>query len=132
MPAHVPSPATLSNTSFAHAPLAKAPLTDVPLAPVLLAPVLFTHASGAKSRVAIHCGGAVYRDGDYFGAVVNLTHRVVARAMAGEVLITRTVADAIGESEFLDMEAIGEVALKGFPGPVELFLATASNARNPR
>ena len=82
-----------------------------------------------RPRVAIHCGGAVYRDGDYFGAAVNLTHRVVARAMAGEVLVTRTVADAIGESDYLDLEAIGEVALKGFPEPTELFLVTARNAR---
>ena len=32
---------------------------------------------------------AVYRDGDYFGGDVNLTHRVVARALGGEVLVTR-------------------------------------------
>ena len=63
---------------------------------------------------------------------MNLTHRVVARAMAGEVLITRTVVDAVGETEYLDMEPIGEVALKGLPEPVELFLAMARNARNPR
>ena len=25
-----------------------------------------------RPRVAIHCGGAVYRDGDYFGGDVNL------------------------------------------------------------
>ena len=34
-----------------------------------------------QPRVGIHFGRAVYRDGDYFGTEVNLTHRVVARAL---------------------------------------------------
>jgi len=79
-----------------------------------------------QPRVAIHCGNAVYRDGDYFGAAVNLAHRVAARAMAGEVLVTRSVAAAIGEDSYLDLEPIGEASLKGFPEPIELFLATAA------
>ncbi len=81
-----------------------------------------------RPRVGIHCGGAVYRDGDYFGGDVNLTHRVVARALGGEVLVTRSVVDAIGESEYLDLEPIGEVALKGFPEPTELSVACARGA----
>src|SRR4029077_3900023 len=45
-----------------------------------------------QPRVGIHCGEAVYRDGDYFGGQVNLAHRVVNRALAGEVLVTDRVA----------------------------------------
>ena len=82
-----------------------------------------------RPRVAIHCGWAVYRAGDSFGGDVNLTHRVVTRALAGEVLVTRPVVDAIGESEYLDLEPIGEVALKGLPEPTELYVATATNVR---
>ena len=48
-----------------------------------------------QPRVGIHCGDAVYRDGDYFGSQVNLAHRVVNRALAGEVLVTDRVAEAI-------------------------------------
>ncbi len=81
-----------------------------------------------RPRVGIHSGGAVYRDGDYFGGDVNLTHRVVARALAGEVLVTRPVVEAIGHSAYLDLEPIGEVALKGFPEPTELFVACARSA----
>src|SRR6185295_3711816 len=40
-----------------------------------------------QPRVGIHVGDAVYRDGDYFGSQVNLVHRVVNRALAGEVLV---------------------------------------------
>ena len=50
-----------------------------------------------QPRVGIHYGRAVYRDGDYFGGEVNLTHRVVARALGGEVMVTAAVVDAIGE-----------------------------------
>ena len=78
-----------------------------------------------QPRVGLHYGLAVYRDGDYFGTEVNLTHRVVARTLGGEVMITRAVVDAIGESAYLDFDPIGHVELKGFPEPVELFVVRA-------
>ena len=78
-----------------------------------------------QPRVGIHFGRAVYRDGDYFGTDVNLTHRVVARALGGEVMVTTAVADAIGDSAYLQFDAIGRVELKGFPEPVELFVVRA-------
>jgi adenylate cyclase len=79
-----------------------------------------------RPRVGIHCANAVYRDGDYFGTHVNLAHRVVNRAQAGEVLVTDRVTDAIREREGLDFEPIGEVNLKGFPAPTPLFIVRAA------
>jgi len=76
-----------------------------------------------RPRVGIHFGRAVYRDGDYFGTDINLTHRLVARALGGEVMVTTSVVDAIGRSPHLQFDPIGEVELKGFPAPVELFVA---------
>ncbi len=78
-----------------------------------------------QPRVGLHYGRAVYRDGDYFGTEVNLTHRVVARALGGEVMVTTAVADAIGDSAYLLFDPIGRVELKGFPEPVELFVVRA-------
>jgi adenylate cyclase len=75
-----------------------------------------------QPRVGIHYGDAVYRDGDYFGSQVNLAHRVVNRALAGEVLVTDAVCEAIVDREPLRFEPIGEVTLKGFPAPTELFV----------
>ncbi len=75
-----------------------------------------------QPRVGIHCGQAVYRDGDYFGGDVNLAHRVVTRTQGGEVMVTDSVVGAIGESEYLDFEPIGAVVLKGFPSATPLFL----------
>jgi adenylate cyclase len=78
-----------------------------------------------QPRVGIHRGRAVYRDGDYFGGEVNLTHRVVARALGGEVMVTAAVVDAIGGSDYLEFDPIGRVELKGFGEPVELFVVRA-------
>lgn len=80
-----------------------------------------------QPRVGIHYGDAVYRDGDYFGSQVNLAHRVVSRAQAGEVLVTDRVVESIEGNEQLAFEPIGEVSLKGFPAPTELFLIRAAS-----
>jgi adenylate cyclase len=76
-----------------------------------------------QPRVGIHNGAAVFRDGDYFGGDVNLAHRVVSRALGGEVLVTQALVDAIDGSDFLRFDAIGEVVLKGFPEPISLYIA---------
>ncbi len=81
-----------------------------------------------QPRVGIHSGDAVYRDGDYFGSQVNLAHRVVNRALAGEVLVTDRVADAIAERDQLELEPIGQVSLKGFPTPTDLFVVRAASS----
>jgi len=78
-----------------------------------------------RPRTGIHFGSAVYRDGDYFGGDVNLTHRIVARALGGEVIVTLSAVEQIGESDYLTFESLGELTLKGFPEPTELFVATA-------
>jgi adenylate cyclase len=81
-----------------------------------------------QPRVGIHRGHAVYRDGDYFGSEVNLAHRLVARALGGEVIVTAAVVDAIGLSGYLKFDPIGAVELKGFPNPVELSVARLREA----
>lgn len=75
-----------------------------------------------QPRVGIHFAKAVYRDGDYFGTHVNLAHRVVSRAQAGEVMVTDRIVEAIDGRGGLGFEPIGEVSLKGFPEPTPLFV----------
>jgi adenylate cyclase len=79
-----------------------------------------------QPRVGIHSGDAVYRDGDYFGSQVNLAHRIVNRALAGEVLVTDRVAATLESRPGLRLEPIGEVSLRGFPVPTELFVVGAT------
>jgi adenylate cyclase len=72
-------------------------------------------------RIGMHAGEALYRDGDYFGRDVNIAARVSARSAGGEVLVTRPVVQAAGPH--LRFERIGEIKLKGFSRPTEIFLA---------
>jgi adenylate cyclase len=74
-----------------------------------------------QSRIGLHVGVVLYRDGEYYGREVNLAARVAARAAGGEVLVTRAVDEAAGRG--LARERIGEVRLKGFSQATELFLA---------
>jgi adenylate cyclase len=77
-------------------------------------------------RIGIHYGQTLYRDGDYYGREVNLAARVVARSAGGEVIVTRPVVEAAGP--YVEFERIGEVRLKGFDEPTELFLARQAGA----
>ncbi len=74
-------------------------------------------------RIGMHFGEALYRDGDYYGREINQAARVVARAGGGEVLVTRPVVDAAAALDDVRFELIGEVGLKGFSEPTELFIA---------
>jgi adenylate cyclase len=75
-------------------------------------------------RIGIHYGEALYRDGDYYGREINQAARVVARAAGGEVLVTRPVVDMAASVDGVRFERIGEVGLKGFTEPTELFTAS--------
>jgi adenylate cyclase len=77
-----------------------------------------------EPRIGVHAGPTLYRDGDYFGREVNLASRVVARARGGEVIVSGTVVDAVGDVPHLKFEPIGNVKLKGFDEPVQLCRAT--------
>jgi len=74
-------------------------------------------------RIAVHCGVALYRDGDYYGRDINIASRVAARSGGGEVLVTRPVVDAVGTAPHLEFERIGDVRLKGFTDSTEVFVA---------
>ncbi len=74
-------------------------------------------------RIGIHCGEALYRDGDYYGRDVNIASRIAARSSGGEVLVTRPVMEQGGPH--LQLEPIGEIMLKGFSEPTEMFVARA-------
>jgi adenylate cyclase len=78
----------------------------------------------ASVRIGIHYGEALYRDGDYYGRDVNQAARVVARAGGGEVLVTRAVVETATGMDGLEFDRIGEVRLKGFSEPTELFIAS--------
>lgn len=75
---------------------------------------------GLQVRAGIHAGEIELRDGDIHGFSVDVAARMVDAARAGEILISRTVADLIagGPTELADR---GEYPMKGLNEPMRLF-----------
>jgi class 3 adenylate cyclase/YHS domain-containing protein len=81
-------------------------------------------AHGAPAvRVGLHHGAAVERDGDYFGATVNLAARVSGVATGGEVLLTAHTASLVPQLEGVLYEARGRQTMRNVREPVELVAA---------
>jgi adenylate cyclase len=80
------------------------------------------HRAGLpRARVGIHRGPVVVHAGDVFGLTVNVAARINEYARPREVLISAAVApDGI---EGVELEEIGEVALKGVSRPTVLLRA---------
>jgi adenylate cyclase len=74
-------------------------------------------------RVGMHTGSAVERDGDWFGATVNLAARVSAAAAGGEVLLTGATRDACGDVEGVELGERGRRAFRNVGEPVPVYAA---------
>jgi adenylate cyclase len=70
----------------------------------------------------VAAGPVVVQGGDYFGRTVNLASRVAARAQAGQVLVTGSVA-AAGPLDGVTLTDLGDLRLKGFAAPVRVLEA---------
>jgi class 3 adenylate cyclase/YHS domain-containing protein len=95
-----------------------------PASGVMLVERLLTHAAAdprfPSLRAGLHHGDAVLRDGDVFGAAVNLAARVAAEAHAGEVLGTEPIARA-ARAAGIAVADLGAVHLKNVTGAIPLF-----------
>ena len=74
-------------------------------------------------RAGMHHGPAVRRDGDWYGATVNLAARVAGLAAGGEVLLTGAARDAAGELAGVAFESRGEQRVRNVTGAVPIFAA---------
>lgn len=79
------------------------------------------------TRQGLHWGPVLYREGDYFGATVNLAARIVAEAAADRVLVSEAVRVHAADLETVAFVAAGRRRVKGVVEPVDLF-----EARRPR
>jgi class 3 adenylate cyclase len=80
-------------------------------------------------RCGVHFGPVARgRDGDVFGAVVNLASRLEGAADPGEVMVSGAVADALGEASPWRLEDAGERVLKNVPAPVLVYRVVAPEA----
>ena len=73
-----------------------------------------------EPRAGLHHGPVVARDGDYFGATVNLAARVASRAGSGQALATTEVARA-ATTAGVDTVALGIFRLRNVLDPVDLW-----------
>jgi class 3 adenylate cyclase len=81
-------------------------------------------AIGLELRTGIHMGECEMRGEKVSGVAVHAAARVMAAAGSGEILISRTVRDAIEASEVATIDR-GSHELKGVPGSWQLFAVAA-------
>jgi class 3 adenylate cyclase len=75
---------------------------------------------GLELRAGLHTGEIEVRGADIGGIAVHIGQRVCATAGAGEVVLSRTVADLVAGGGF-DLEDHGEHELRGVAGSWRLF-----------
>jgi class 3 adenylate cyclase len=78
--------------------------------------------NGIRVRIGIHSGKSVRRGDDLFGRNVAMAARVAAAADGGEILVSESVRDAIGDDVTFDDGR--DVELKGFSGTHRLYAVT--------
>lgn len=75
-----------------------------------------------RVRVGIHTGEARLSGRDYVGLEVNRAARIAAAAHGGQVLLSRTTADALAEPpDGIRLRDLGEHRLRDLPDPEHLF-----------
>ncbi len=77
-------------------------------------------------HAGVNVGRVVQRDGDLFGTAVNVASRIAEEAKPGEVVVARSVVDALEPIEGIEFEAAGATELKNISVPVDLFRARRS------
>ena len=99
-----------------------------PAAAILLALDLVNHEMAKPDhpavRAGIHYGSAVGRDGDWYGAAVNVAARIAELARSGEVLVSEATLKAAGEVADASFERRGDRELRGVPKPVAVLAAS--------
>jgi class 3 adenylate cyclase len=88
-------------------------------------------ASFPAARCGVHWGPALYREGDYFGAVVNFAARLVAAADRHQVLVSAAVRDRTIELAGIEVRPRGVTTLKGMLEAQELFDVVRSEHEPP-
>ena len=80
------------------------------------------------SVISGNIGSSKHMDYTVIGDVVNLASRLVDRAAAGQILLTRDVAGELGRQ--FDCRRIGEITVKGKSQPVEVFEIAGETERS--
>ncbi|BDX30724.1 hypothetical protein TUM20985_12710 [Mycobacterium antarcticum] len=79
--------------------------------------------NGIRVRIGIHAGKSVRRGDDLFGRNVAMAARVAAAADGGQILVSESVRDAVGDD--IDFDEGRDLELKGFSGTHRLYAVTS-------
>src|SRR6202049_1568839 len=77
-------------------------------------------------RMGLATGEAEFRDGDYFGAVLNRAARVMAAGHGGQVLLAESTAGLLSGVDLVDL---GPRRLRDLPTPIGVFQVRAAGLR---
>lgn len=82
------------------------------------------------TRAALNHGAVVRRGSDMFGATVNLTARLAARAEPGQMLATHPVAEA-AVARGIAVRSLGLMTLRSLPRSVEVYSIELAPSADP-
>ena len=76
-----------------------------------------------RVRCGLHTGAVERRDGDFFGSAVNRAARVMGAAHGGQVLLSKAVADNVGDRlpDGVSLLDLGAVRLRDLANPVRVY-----------
>ena len=78
-----------------------------------------------RARAGMACGPALAREGDYYGPVVNLAHRLVEIARPQSIVVAAELAAALADHEAFTFQRLRSRRIRGI-GRVEIYVAGAA------
>ncbi len=91
----------------------------------------FGSVDGLSVRMALHAGEAEARDGDYFGATLNRTSRLLSAGHGGQVLLSGDAADRVLPhlAPGITLRHLGAVPLKDINAPERVYQPVGEGLR---
>jgi class 3 adenylate cyclase len=85
----------------------------------LLAAQAWPEGAQVRVRIGLHTGEPAVVGDAYLGVDVNRAARICAAGHGGEILVSQTTRDLVGEG--VELRDLGAFALAGLPGPERIF-----------
>ena len=79
------------------------------------------HRAGLDLRIGVHFGPVLWQRGDVYGDTVNLAARLTAIARARQIVLSRTVFEAIDGTRRSRCERFERLRIKGIATPVAIY-----------
>jgi hypothetical protein len=84
--------------------------------------------AAVRVRIGLDVGAPLVADGAYVGLTVNRAARICSAGHGGQVLVSRSARDAVGDAR--EFRLLGSYALAGLPDPEPIFQIEIAGTRN--